>query len=153
MSNDAVAKTVKATTNRLAPKRSPSQIVNQDELTWWPYQSLSRALLQTHRNTVAFMKINRTLLDDLNEINRRHQDLVFDVSEKLFEASTRKRGDQIATLQPEDVTEVYQVALSGIREFGQAVADAHVRSIEALWRHAIKTNGNETKHSLPQAAE
>lgn len=148
MTNDAVSGADKRTTDRSSPTRAPLQIVNQNELLWWPYRSISRALLQTHRNTVAFVQINRNLLDELGDISRRQQDFVLDVSEKLLAA-----GAQNAALQPEEINEVYEAAVSGMREFGQAVADAHVRSIEALWQHAVKANAAGKNAPLAQAAE
>lgn len=153
MTNDAVSGAAKRTTNRSSSARAPLQIVNQDELLWWPYRSLSRALLQTHRNTVAFVQINRTLLDELGDISRRQQDFVLDVSEKVLATATHKRDAQNANPQAEKINEVYQVAVAGMREFGQAVADAHVRSVEALWRHAVKANAVESKTPPAQAAE
>ncbi len=108
----------------------------QCELLWWRYRSVSRALLRTHHDTAAFAQINRALIEELDGIRRREQDFVLDVSEKLFAAGDVSRRD--VDLEPEAVDEAYRAAIAGMRELSQAVADAHVRSIEALWRQSGK---------------
>jgi hypothetical protein len=46
--------------------------------------------------------------------------------------------------------EIFETAISGLRQFNQAVVDAQVRSIEAFHRHAREA----IEHKIPpQAAE
>jgi len=51
----------------------PFSILSQSELLWWPYRSLSKVILQTHRDTRVYLEINRKPLDDLRRIVRREQ--------------------------------------------------------------------------------
>lgn len=155
MTNDAGRQTVKNPTQRSHATTSTFNFFNHNDLLWWPYRSLSTALLQTHHNTVAFVQINRKLRDELNDIGRRHQDFVLDLSERLLN-TTSQGGDSArknTAEQPNAMNELYATAVSGMREFGQAVASAHVRSVEALWQHAVKANAADDSLPRAQAAE
>ncbi|HWF64221.1 MAG TPA: hypothetical protein VN685_06385 [Rhizomicrobium sp.] len=116
----------------------------QSEMVWWPYQSLSKSLLQTHHNASALIEINRMLADEMRNIARREQDFVFELSERIL--NRKNDGDH---KPPETVDEIFESAISGIRQFNQAVVDAQVRSIEAFHRHAREAV--DQKHQ--QAAE
>jgi hypothetical protein len=83
--------------------------LTQSELMWGPYHSLSKALLQTQRNFSAFTQINRRLVDAFLGIARREQ---------------------------ESVDEILESAIAGIRDFGQAVVNAQVHSIDEFQKHA-----------------
>lgn len=114
----------------------PFNILAQNELIWWPYQSLSKTLLRTHHNTLALLEVNRMLADEMRDIARREQDFVLNLSEKILNRKPDGDGKRAEMLPPEAVDEIFETAISGIRQFGQAVADAQVRSIETFRRHA-----------------
>lgn len=118
------------------PKKSanllPLQHLSQSELVWWPYQSLSKSLLQTHHNAAALLDINRMLVDEMRAIARREQDFVFELSERIINRKAEGKQD----MPPETVDEIFETAISGLRQFNQAVVDAQVRSIEEFRRHA-----------------
>jgi len=133
----------------------PFHLVPQSELVWWPYLSLSKSLLRTHRNASALLEINSTLAHELREIARRQQEFVWGLSEKLL---TRKGDDNsdsknFGVMPPESVDEIFETAICGIREFSRAIEDAQVRSLEAFQQHARDTAGkskdlpNETPHA------
>ena len=86
------------------------------------------------------MEINRKLLDDLRRIVRREQELVLDMSEKMFEKMNAKDGSARGSLAFEAgaMEEMCQSAIAGIRELGQALSNAQVQSIEAFREHARK---------------
>lgn len=128
----------------------PFNILSQNELMWWPYQSLSKSLLRTHRNTLALLEVNRLLADEMRDIARREQDFVLNLSEKILNRKADGDGKRANVLPPETVDEIFETAISGIRQFGQAVADAQVRSIEAFRQHAHEAE-KAANHS--QAAE
>jgi len=121
----------------------------QSEMVWWPYQSLSKSLLRTHHNASALMEINRRLADEMRNIARREQDFVFELSERIL--NRKSEGDRKAAdvMPPETVDEIFQSAISGIRQFNQAVVEAQVRSIEAFHRHAREA----VDHKVQAAAE
>ena len=131
---------------------SPFNLVNQSELLWWPYRSLSKALLHTHHNTAAFVQINRQLADEFREIARRQQDFVVEFSENLLHQMSVGGGSpkHTSSLPLESIDRYFETAIDGVREFGKAFADAQVRSIEAFQKHAqeaVKTNGNSAGHA------
>lgn len=113
----------------------------QSELIWWPYQSLSKSLVQTHHNASALVEINRMLADEMRDIARREQDFVFELSEQILDRTTRR--DKAETLPPETVDEIFHAAISGLRQFNQAVIDAQIRSLEAFHRHARVMTGEK----------
>jgi len=129
----------------------PFNFLSQNELAWWPYQSLSKSLLRTHRNTSALLEINRLLVDEMRDIARREQDFVLNLSEKILNRRADSGdGKRANVLPPEAVDEIFETAINGIRQFGQAVADAQVRSIEAFRQQAREA---EKAASHSQAAE
>jgi hypothetical protein len=129
----------------------PFNILSQNELVWWPYQSLSKSLLRTHYNTLTLLESNRSLVDEMHDIARRQQDFVFNLSEKILNRrADGGDGKRVNVLPPETVDEIFETAISGIRQFGQAVADAQVRSIEVFRQQAREA---EQAASRPQAAE
>ena len=102
------------------------------------------------------MEINRKLLDDLRRIVRREQELVLDMSEKMFEKMTAKDGSaRPFAFEPGAMEEMCQSAIAGIRELGQALSDAQVQSIEAFREHARKefAAGGEKSSQPAEAAE
>lgn len=133
----------------------PFHLLSQSELVWWPYQSLSKSLLRTHHNASALIEINRRLADEMRNIARREQDFVFELSEKILSRKADSESKSVNMLPPEAVDEIFESAISGIRQFGQAVAEAQVRSIEAFRRHARDAIGvkDPVPQSQAQAAE
>jgi hypothetical protein len=135
----------------------PFSILSQSELLWWPYRSLSKIILQTHRDTRAYMEINRKLLDDLRRIARREQELVFEMSEKMFERMKAKDGSTSGApvVEPGVMEEMCESAIAGIRELGQALSEAQVQSIEAFREHARKELAGtpDEASQLAEAAE
>jgi hypothetical protein len=111
----------------LARRRRRLAGLTQSELMWGPYQSLSKALLQSQRNFSAFTQINRRLVDAFLGIARREQ---------------------------ESVDEIFESAIAGIRDFGQALVDAQVHSIDEFQKHAREavSSGNGS-FSYAKAAE
>src|SRR6266481_1354308 len=91
----------------------PFSVLSQSELLWWPYRTLSKLILQTHRETRAYLEINRKLLDDLRRIARREQELVLGMSEKMFEKMNSKDGSARGPLafEPNVMEEMCQSAI------------------------------------------
>jgi hypothetical protein len=101
--------------------------LTQSELMWGPYHSLSKALLQTQRNFSAFTQINRRLVDEFLGIARREQ---------------------------ESVDEIFECAIAGIRDFGQALVDAQVHSIDEFQKRAREAvRSGDGSFSYAKAAE
>ncbi|HKD48376.1 MAG TPA: hypothetical protein VKB67_11890 [Rhizomicrobium sp.] len=115
----------------------PLHLLSKNELMWWPYQSLSKSLLQTHHNASALVEINRRLADEMRNIARLEQDFLFELSERILVRKVKSDKTQAAVMPPETVDEIFESAISGLRQFNQAVVDAQVRSIEAFHRHAL----------------
>jgi hypothetical protein len=113
----------------------PLHLVSKSELVWWPYQSLSKSLLQTHHNAAALLEVNRMLADEMRDIARREQDFVFELSERILKRRAQD-GRTAELMQAETVDELFRNAIAGLRQFNQAVIDAQVRSIQAFHQHA-----------------
>ena len=122
----------------------------QSELVWWPYQSLSKSLLQTHRNASAMLEVNRLLADEMRRIARREQDFIFELSERILHRKTDGDSKRAEVIPPEAVDEIFESAIANLRQFNQAVVDAQVRSIEAFRDHAHKASDSRYQ---AQAAE
>ena len=106
----------------------------KNEGFWWPYRSLSKALLQTQRNSLAYLEANRRLIDAMRSIIRREQDLVCEVSETVL-ATACKVGcsrDDATSAERSEVNEAFGRAMTGIRELGEAWIDAQVRSLDTM---------------------
>lgn len=136
-------------------KLLPLHLLAQSELVWWPYRSLSKTLLQTHHNAAALLEINRMLADEMRNLARREQDFVFELSERILSRRTNGGNGrkEIEVLPPETVDEIFESAISGIRQFNQAMVDAQVRSIEAFHRHALDAITQKSQPEQAQAAE
>jgi hypothetical protein len=127
----------------------PFNIFSQSEFLLWPYRSLSKVLLRTHHNAAELLEINRKLADELREIIRRQQDFALEFSERLLNA----KGNDATARAPERVNEYFDSAIASVREFGQAIADAQVHSIEALRDHTRKAVAPDAKaHGQTDAA-
>ena len=134
----------------------PFNLLAQSELMWGPYRSLSKALLHTHHNCSALVQINRKLADEFRDIARREQDFVLELSEKILHRRAESEGSpKRANLLPaESVDEIFESAISGVREFGQALVDAQIHSIEAFHKQAREAAGSgEKSPGYARAAE
>ncbi len=69
-------------------------ILNQSEFLWWPYRSLTKALLHTYHDSATFRDINQALANELREIVRREQDFVLELSESIL--SKRSGGARLS---------------------------------------------------------
>jgi hypothetical protein len=119
----------------------PSSILYQSELLWWPYRSFARFMLPNCHNTTALMQISRRFADEVRDIVRREQDFVFDQQERFFRRSSKDNGtvQEAGPFGADTFEELYESAISSVREFTKAIADAQVRSIEALRQHSRET--------------
>ena len=117
----------------------PLSLVNHGDAWWSSFRSLSNALLHSHHNAAALMEVNRKLADELLEIARRQQNLALDVSEKLLQqmSAAAPAAGRVEPIRPETFDGYFDSAIQGIREFGQAIADAQVHSLEAMREHAL----------------
>lgn len=116
----------------------PFGALYRNELLWSPYRVAANLLLQMHRNTAAMIGINRKLADELRESVRREQDAMLEIAEKMWHRISDRNVSSVGadSLAPESFDRFFETAIGGAREFGQAMADAQVRSIEALREHA-----------------
>lgn len=98
------------------------------EAMWWPFRSVSKALLQTQSNALAYLEANRRLIDEMRNILRKEQDLVI----ALSEAALKNPASPGAIMAAGDVNEMFGRAVIGIRELGEAWIDAQVRSLDTM---------------------
>jgi len=122
-------------TDVIQPRHAKASFVlANSELALWPYRSFAKALLQAHDNLAAFVDMNRKLADEFQDIVRREQNLVMQVSEKFLrrvsDSNAKNEGKNF--LPTEEIEEIYDSAMNGIREIGKVVAEAQIRSMETL---------------------
>ena len=122
-----------------AERSAPYSFLNHSDAYWASVRSLSNALLHSHHNAAALMEVHRKLSDELLEIARRQQNVALEFSEKLLQqmAAATPAARRTETLRPETFDEYFDSAIQGIREFGQAIADAQVHSLEAIREHTL----------------
>lgn len=107
---------------------------SRSEGMWWPFRSVSKALLQTQTNALAYLEANRRLLDEMRKIVRKEQDLVIELSETALKTVSKPGTMSGITVVDGDVNEMFGRAMSGIREIGEAWIDAQVRSLDMMRR-------------------
>ncbi|HKD23841.1 MAG TPA: hypothetical protein VKB71_17615 [Rhizomicrobium sp.] len=108
---------------------------DNDQL-WAPYRAASKMLLESQRNMAAIMEIQRKLADEYLQIVRREQDLMHDTFEKILHRCADGEGlpTGVGTLTSESFTELYESAVSSLRELGKAMTDAQTQSLDVLRR-------------------
>ena len=116
------------------------------DLMWQPYLTMSHALLFSQQNLFGFIAVNRELAEEMQAIFRRSRDLAIKISEKTLERAYPSRTMMSAS----ELDELYDFAVSGMREVGDAALAAQLRSIETLRQHALNmlNTPNETA-SIP----
>ena len=120
------------------------------EAMWWPFRSVSKALLQTQSNALAYLEANRRLIDEMRNILRKEQVLVIELSEAVL----KKSASPGAIAGPGDVNEMFGRAVMGIRELGEAWIDAQVRSLDTMRsiEDARRTSAEDDAHIEAEAA-
>lgn len=132
-------------TARKTETNLPLANLYKNELLWAPYRTMSTLLLRTHHNLAAWIAINRKLADEMREIERREQDFIMDFAERMLTRNTASPDAENSNpIAPEEMEHLYKSAMDGVREFGQALAQAQIRSLEALRDQARYTNGGDT---------
>jgi hypothetical protein len=112
---------------------------------FWPYRALSKALLQTQRNAIGYFEANRQLCAELRLIIRREHDLVSEISKSLLKAMANSGNPNYGTrvLDPNEVNEIFDRAVTGMRELSQAWMDAQTHSLDTMRHYAH--NGGEVE--------
>jgi hypothetical protein len=105
-----------------------------NEQLWAPYRAASKMLLESQRNMAAMMEIQRKFADEYLQIVRREQDLMHDAFEKILHRCADGDGlpTGVGTLTSESFTELYESAVSSLRELGQAMTEAQTQSLDVL---------------------
>jgi hypothetical protein len=60
-------------------------LFTKNEVMWSPYWTLAKALLQTQRNTFAYIEANRRLVDTMRTFVRQEQNLALEISDMVLE--------------------------------------------------------------------
>jgi hypothetical protein len=118
--------------NALAVTNPPFNLLAKSDDFWWPQRSLARALLRTQKNTSAYVEAHRNLMDEMRNIIRKEQDLALEISREALEGALRNGRSPDAP----KINAVFERAITGLRELGQAWIDAQLRSLESMQSHA-----------------
>lgn len=114
-----------------------SNLWNSD-LWWSSYRGVARMMLRAHGNMSAMVQINRELADEIREIARKGQDTMLGFSENMLHRlsdTTVNSGNGHAV----PYGDLYEAAMSGAREIGQAVVNAQVHSFDTLHEYTQAT--------------
>src|SRR5262245_47215615 len=123
------------------PKASPNSteaanmfdILARNDGFWWPYRTLSKVLLQTQRNAIGYLEANHRLLDAAQRIIRAQQDLASEISEAVLNAMVKSGNPQSErALDPSEVNQIFDRAVTGLRELNQAWIDAQTHSLDSM---------------------
>lgn len=108
----------------------------RNEMFWAPARATANFMLRAQRNAIALMQINRKLADDLRDIMRHEQDVLCEVSQKMVTRMTSGavRPEEKGSAEP--LGQFYETAVESVREFNEAMAEAHSRSFAAIREHA-----------------
>jgi hypothetical protein len=123
---------------------------------WWPYRSFAKALLATQKDASAYLESNRDLIDEMRDIVRREQDLSLEISQKALEKVVKKGsagGNGMA--DPQEVNAIFDRAMMGLQELGEAWMNAQMRSLDAMRSHAANAlkQPPARRSERPMAAE
>jgi hypothetical protein len=135
---------------------NPFDIFAKHDGFWWPFRTVSKALLRTQRNTAAYLEANRRLIDEMRNMVRKEQDLAVEISESIFKALSKssKAASGGAALDPKEVNEMFDRAMTGMRELSEAWVDVQVRSLDAMrsYTDAGQKNAAKPVHIDAEAA-
>lgn len=124
----------------------------RSDMFWAPARAAANILLRSQKNAIAMMQINRKLADELRDIMRHEQDVICDVSQKMFTRMTSGavRSEESGSTEP--LGQFYETAVESVREFNEAVAEAQSRSFAALRDHAQAT-ADVSSHTVQEATD
>jgi hypothetical protein len=123
------------------------------EAMWWPFRTVSKALLQTQSNAIAYLEAQRRLVDEMQNIVRKEQNLVLELSETALATITKSGAPHGGASESAEVNEMFDRAMSGIRELGEAWIDAQVRSLDIMRsRDRSRTNTEIRTQAEAEAA-
>lgn len=135
----------------------PFDVLAMETVTAPAYRSLTAMFLNGHRNTSALVQLNRKLIDEFRDIARQQQDFMLDFSEKLLSQTVEnvKSSEGVPVAPGEAMEQYFETALGEMGELGTSLADAQMRSIEALQTHThdLVKMGEHSIDQLKAAAE
>jgi len=92
-------------------------------------------MLQTQRDATALMAANREFQDEIRRINRREHELAMDLLERIAADRARRLAENAdATLS--ETEEIFERAISYVRDLGGQLIDAQVRALETMLARA-----------------
>lgn len=135
-----------------ASKLPDFDLVMGNDWVFWPFRSFSKLMARSRNDLAAVMEINRRVADEMRELVRQEQDIVMELSEKMLHRMVPD-GGSAETLRPgADIEAIYDSAVQGMRELGKAVADAQIRSIEALHKGVQRSEESAAPDKTADAA-
>jgi hypothetical protein len=123
------------------------------EAMWWPFRTVSKALLQTQSNAIAYLEAQRRLIDEMQNIVRKEQNLVLELSETALATISKSGAPHAAGSESAEVNEMFDRAMCGIRELGEAWIDAQVRSLDIMrLKDTSRPDSGTRPHAQAEAA-
>jgi hypothetical protein len=108
----------------------------KNQVMWSPFWTVANALLQTQRNTFAYVEANRRLVDAMRTIARQEQNLAVEISKMVLKTMSaphlRRSSDSIS--QSANINGAFDRTLAGIRELGEFWIE-QVRLLDAMRSH------------------
>jgi len=111
------------------------------EGVWWPFRSIARTLFHAQRDRARMLALYQTMVAEAADIIRLEQDMVLQLSNRVFEqAPAARTGHSAAGDRHTDPR--FDAAIACVRGLGQAVIDMQVAAIERM-RECPPESGGE----------
>jgi hypothetical protein len=126
------------------------QLFSTNEGLMWPYRSFAKTLMQTQMGTWAYLEANRKLTDQVIGIVRKEQDLSLEMCSKVLKRVASNDGPSVRDLS--EVNAMFQQALEGMRELGEAWMSAQMRSVDVV-REQASASARRKPHPARRSAQ
>src|SRR5262245_44786203 len=110
-------------------------LFSKNEGFWWLYRSIAEALMKTQVDASAYLETNRQLMDEIRDIIRKEQDLSLEISNRMLKGTTENGAP--ALHDASEVNAMFDRAMEGMRELGEAWMNAQLRQLDVMREHAF----------------
>jgi hypothetical protein len=116
--------------NGLSANNPLLQLLATNDRLLWPYRSFAKTMMQTQMGAWAYLEANRKLTDQILDIVRKEQDLSLEMCSKMLKRAAGNDAPSGRDLS--EVNAMFQQAVEGMRELGEAWMTAHMRSMDVV---------------------
>jgi hypothetical protein len=109
-------------------RRAGNFLVAMNDAFWCPYRLAVKTFLEGQKDALSHLTTIRNLLDEMRDTMRREQDIALGVCQKTFE----EIGCNVwlAKSGPSEANAIFERAIGGLSEFGDAWMKAQMRPLD-----------------------